>query len=60
MIKMLMAMIVFTSSICLGFATQSENLIPEKQNAIIEQGDTSESEPISVPPILEKCKKKKK
>lgn len=49
----------FTSSMCLGFAAQGEPEIPEKVNTIIEQG-TPDDETPSIPPVLEKCKKKKK
>jgi len=57
-----MTMIVFASSTCLGFATQGEiNLpIPETDNSITEQGETIDDETTPVPPVLEKCKKKKK
>ncbi len=50
----------FTSSICLGFAAQGETEIPEKNNTMIEQGDTIDDDTTSIPPVLEKCKKKKK
>jgi hypothetical protein len=45
---------------CMCFATQGEVEIPEKTNAIIEQGNPSDDETGTVPPVLEKCKKKKK
>jgi hypothetical protein len=50
----------FASSMCLGFAAQGETEIPEKCNTIIEQGETPSDETTSLPPVLEKCKKKKK
>ena len=50
----------FTSSMCLGFAAQDKTEIPEKYNTVIEQGETSDDDTTSKPPVLEKCKKKKK
>jgi hypothetical protein len=57
---MISTMIIFASSMCLGFATQAETEIPEKSSSIIEQGDPTDDDASSVPPVLEKCKKKKK
>jgi hypothetical protein len=50
----------FASSACLGFAAQDETEMPEKYNAVIEQGETSDDDITSKPPVLEKCKKKKR
>ena len=60
--KMIMTMIVFASSTCLGFATQGETNFPiTEQHPTIESGDQDPiDETTSVPPVLEKCKKKKK
>ncbi len=59
--KMIISTVVaFASCMCLGFAAQGETEIPEKYNTMIEQGDTTDDDTTSIPPVLEKCKKKKK
>ena len=62
MTRMIMTLVIFASSTCLGFATQGETHFPiNEQHPTIEPGDsTDDDETQSVPPILEKCKKKKK
>ena len=47
------------SSMCLGFATQSEINLIGKQESIIETENSIDDSSVERP-ILEKCKKKKK
>ena len=48
-------MMIFASCACFGFADEGEIKIPENQYSTIVEGD----ETPQLPPILEKCKKKK-
>jgi len=53
--KMISTMMIFASCACFGFADEGEIKIPENQYSTIVEGD----ETPQLPPILEKCKKKK-
>jgi hypothetical protein len=43
----------------LGFADQGETEVPEEKCCAITEGESSGDEVPTLPPILEKCKKKK-
>lgn len=55
-------MVIFATSTCLGFATESQPDIIKKPDFVMEAEDTPDEDPVppSKPPIPEKCKKKKK
>lgn len=59
--KMISTMVLFATSTCLGFAAQGESDIPKPscKNCIVEEEESGEL-PTPKPPVLEKCKKKKK
>jgi hypothetical protein len=56
--KMIATMMILASSTCLGFASQGEIEIPVEKYSAITESETGDEVP-TLPPVLEKCKKRK-